>query len=82
MSVMYDSDDEVTSNIDECEYVIDGIDIDLKTLCQCTGLKDKNGVLIFEGDIVSIDNDEDHDLCVVTVPYTYEVQLNEVNNII
>jgi len=30
-------------------------DIDIKTLCSCTGIKDKNKKLIFEGDIVRID---------------------------
>ena len=34
--------------------VPDMIEVDSSTICQCTGLKDKNGKLIWENDVVDI----------------------------
>ena len=44
---------EVTHSILPIDYQ-DSYHVDSSTICQCTGLKDKNGKLIWENDIVKI----------------------------
>lgn len=40
------------TNDDGTPHDYDVVEVDQSTICQCTGLKDKNGKLIFENDIV------------------------------
>lgn len=41
---------------DGIPHDLDVVQVEPSTICQCTGLKDKNGKLIWENDIVKINN--------------------------
>lgn len=43
-------------SISRTQALWNSIEVDSPTICQCTGLKDKNGNLIWENDIVKINN--------------------------
>ena len=40
-------------------------EVDPSTICQCTGIKDKNGKLIWENDIVNVSTNKGNTLCEV-----------------
>lgn len=44
---------------DGSPHDLDAVQVDPSTICQCTGLKDKSGNLIFENDIMEAHIDED-----------------------
>lgn len=67
-----DNGEWVTWNVFSGLY---GADIDKSTICQCTGLKDRNGNLIWENDIVKKHFYTDYDACANSEEYTGVVKV-------
>lgn len=57
--------------------VPDMIEVDPSTICQCTGLKDKNGKLIWENDVVKKHFYSIYDDCVNSEEYIGVVKLKD-----
>lgn len=58
--LLHDSDAATILNQHPADGSLQGFEVEQSTICQCTGLRDKNGKLIWENDIMEGHLDEEH----------------------
>lgn len=56
--LFHDNDAATIFNQHPADGSLQGFEVDINTICQCTGLKDKSGRLIFENDIIEAHLDD------------------------
>ena len=59
--LFHDSDAATIFNQHPADGSLQGFEVNIKTICQCTGLYDKNGTLIWENDIVHVKHTDGQD---------------------
>lgn len=60
-AVLYHDDTATIFNQHPADGSLQGFEVDINTICQCTGLKDKNDNLIWENDIIEKEFYTDYD---------------------
>ena len=58
--LLHDTDAATIFKQHPADGSLQGFEVDQSTICQCTGLKDKNGKLIWENDIMVAYLDDDY----------------------
>lgn len=75
--LLHDTDAATIFNQHPVDGSLQGFEVDPSTICQCTGLKGKNGKLIWENDIIHKPFYTDYDAYTNSEAYTGRIQYED-----